>query len=492
MLSDSQLRSRFVAALDEVSPPAPWLNYAIRTSFVEAGRRRISPQVQLGVRIGLRIAAVVALVILVSAVIAGLLVQHRTVPNPIPASPRAGFGMQWRDGGMIDRDVGWTLVFVTYGDGYSDRVLRTTDGGHSWKVVTPPGVALSVGSVVKAGAFIDRDHAAVTVRRAYIGVYDGDVGTSQLVTYRTADGGATWQIGTPAAAPAVLGFQIMTSFVDPLNGWLLYTDQKRGDVLYRTNDGGMHWVLLATNPPPIGGSGAYCFNWCRVQFASLTRGWIGSDNPAANQSGLFVTGDGGRTWKPQSLPLGQVDLHCPCGQDLPHLVDDMHGFVTRAATDTNANSPRQPVDRLVLFATDDGGASWTVRPLPGAGQMWIGFRDAEHGWVVAAPASELPFFVGLSDARTLPLPLYVTSDGGRTWTPVPTKQPLQSSAGLLTDLYFVDDTTAFGWVFHSECVPSSENAARCGGPTSPPDTGTLLRSDDGGQTWKPVWVAEYS
>jgi photosystem II stability/assembly factor-like uncharacterized protein len=474
MLSDSELKSRFVDALEEVTPAAPWLSHAVKASIAEVDRHRSKPWPRI--RIGTRLAAVVALVTLVAALVAGLLLQHFTVPPPIPASPHTPFGMQWREGGMIDRDVGWTLVYVTYGDGYSDRVLRTTDGGHSWQLVTPPGV----GSEVKAGSFIDGDHASVTVRKGYRD-------TAQLVTYRTVDGGATWQVGNPTP-PAAIGFEISTSFLDPLNGWLLYTDKQKGDLLYRTTDGGMRWRLLASSPATTNGSGDYCYTWCRVQFTSLKIGWIRMDHPHADQSGLFVTGDGGATWKPQPLPLELVNLKCPCEQDLPQFADDAHGFTFRGASRVTQYSPRDAQDQLALFATDDGGTSWSARPLPSAGQMRVGFRDAQHGWVIAASGNTLQEPIGRSDAPNLRLPLYVTSDGGRTWTPVPTTQPLQSSAGALTDLYFVDTETAFAWALRVECVRTPDNPETCIDPGMPPDTNTLLRSDDGGRTWKAIWV----
>jgi photosystem II stability/assembly factor-like uncharacterized protein len=483
MLSDSELKSRFVAALEEVTPAAPWLSHAVKRSLAGVDRHRSKRRPPI--RIGTRLAAVIALVVLVAALVAGLLLQHFPVPPPIPASPHVPVGMQWREGGMIDRDVGWTLVYNTWGDGYSDRVLRTTDGGRSWRLITPPGVTSSVE--VKAGSFIDADHASVTVVGGF-----GD--TSQLYTFRTVDGGATWQVGNPTPA-ASIGFEISTSFLDSLNGWLLYTDRLKGGLLYRTTDGGMHWRLLANRPaddtsftdPP----GVYCYTWCRVQFVSLKRGWIRMDHPTAHQSGLFVTDDGGATWKPQPLPLALVNLSCPCEQDLPQFADDAHGFTIRGASSVTQYSPRDPQDHLALFATDDGGASWSARPLPGAGQMRIGFRDAQHGWVIAASASALQEPVGRSDAPNLPLPLYVTSDGGRTWTRVATTQPLQSSAGALTDLYFVDAKTAFAWAFRVECVRTPDNPKTCVDPGMPPDTNTLLRSDDGGRTWKAIWVTKF-
>ena len=480
MLSDSQLKSQFVAALEEVTPDAPWVSYRIKASLAEVDRRRIRPRPRI--RITRRLAAVIALVTLVAALVAGLLIQHFPVPSPIPASPHDPFGMQWRDGGMFDRDVGWTLVYLTYGDGYSDRVLRTTDGGHSWQAVTPQGVSPSTGSAIKAGSFIDGDHALVTMR-------EGSGDKAELVTFSTDDGGATWHVGQPTP-PAAIGFEISTSFLDPLNGWLLYTDEQKGDLLYRTTDGGMHWRLLASNPG-ITGSGVYCYTWCRVQFASLKRGWIRMDHPNAHQSGLFVTGDGGYTWNVEPLPLELVNLTCPCEQDLPQFADETHGFTVRGASRVNQYSPRDLQDQLALFATDDGGVSWSVRPLPGAGQMRIGFWDAQHGWVIAASASNLQEPVGRSDAPKLPLPLYVTSDGGRTWTPVPTTQSLQSNAGVLTDLYFVDAKTAFASASRVECGRTPDNPETCIDPGMPPDTNTLLRSDDGGRTWKAIWVTQF-
>jgi photosystem II stability/assembly factor-like uncharacterized protein len=123
-----------------------------------------------------------------------------------------------------------------------------------------------------------------------------------------------------------------------------------------------------------------------------------------------------------------------------------------------------------LLVTADGGATWSVRSLPGQVQLEIDFTDANHLWAVASSSDELSnhldpnggpaSFVGPS----LALPLYRTNDGGGTWVPVQTGLSLQSPQyGQFWRVQFLDRVNGFA-VYG----------------------GTLLKTTDGGKTWSVV------
>jgi hypothetical protein len=114
-----------------------------------------------------------------------------------------------------------------------------------------------------------------------------------------------------------------------------------------------------------------------------------------------------------------------------------------------------------LASTHDGGDSWdlTSLDLPGlaespepVGAVYIGWRDAMHGWLVFKLATGSNFSLGL---------LFVTSDGGETWQAreIPLGEPA----------YFV--TEQLGWV--------------AGGPAGD----ALYQTRDGGLTWEAVAVS---
>jgi photosystem II stability/assembly factor-like uncharacterized protein len=119
-----------------------------------------------------------------------------------------------------------THGWISAGAKHVAGVLRTMDGGNSWKFSLSPGFA--------AISFIDTWRGwAVTI-------------SPPTHAYRTRDGGVTWQqlghIYDPMwddLHPAAL------SFVDSLNGWAFGSMFYRGisaEVIYRTSDGGKSWV----------------------------------------------------------------------------------------------------------------------------------------------------------------------------------------------------------------------------------------------------------
>jgi photosystem II stability/assembly factor-like uncharacterized protein len=75
----------------------------------------------------------------------------------------------------------------------------------------------------------------------------------------------------------------------------------------------------------------------------------------------------------------------------------------------------------------------------------------------------------------LPLPLYRTDDGGKTWVRVQTDLKLKSKDGLLTGLIFLDQRRGFAtWGFSSgQGITGFQ----------------LLKTTDGGRTWSVVFTS---
>lgn len=102
--------------------------------------------------------------------------------------------------------------------------------------------------------------------------------------------------------------------------------------------------------------------------------------------------------------------------------------------------------------------------------------DATYGWSVAGPSA----LFGRDPSGNFPIrsgvtvPLYRTDDGGFTWTAVATNLPLSDNNGRLTDLYFVDFQHGVAERYYSPIVSRVQKQ--------------LLRTDDGGHTWKVVWT----
>ena len=435
-MAETKLRRNLGAAFDpgEDFPPATLLTQTVAMLDARSGSgyRRSHP---------LAIAAMIGVLLLAALGVFQLhlwtLTVHPSAPArsgqpgptaPAPSgqlAPSVSRGGPWGFGG---------LAMVTPTTGWDNGVpfMRTIDGGAHWANVTPQGVGRSFDDY-----YLDATHAWVTD-------YSG-VEPTQIVTFRTADGGSTWQRGAPIAIQAGLG-QTQQYYVDSQNGWLLVSTANHAatptmfsDSLYRTEDGGLHWRLIAVNSAPASWRPPkfYCYQWCQMAFVSPTTGWIiGSQN----QPTFLITHDGGTTWRTWA-PLRSAALTCHCLAGLPTFLDQNHGWILLAS-----QAPASRAEQLLV--TSDGGSTWTPRGLPSAAPLVVGFYGVDHGWAIADAA----------------LSLYRTNDGGHTWTRVRTN--LQVKDGQVNGLYFLDDATGFAFR-----TPTGAQLWE------------LLRTTDSGRTW---------
>lgn len=217
-------------------------------------------------------------------------------------------------------------------------------------------------------------------------------GTSTTVVQRAP-------IPTPAATfvpTTVVGSVTSVHMFDGTNGWA--TDIGR---LLRTADGGLHWQDVT--PPGSSSQGVAAFP-LSADDAWVVRALV-EGGPGASRSTLSHTADGGRTWRSITLPVFAVAQIT--------FVDPEHGWML---ADLDTADGQQAAD---IFRTTDGGQTWAKlssaadRPgaLPLEGQKFgLTFRDATTGWVVQgdslAPAPRLHG-------------LFRTQDGGATWQPAP-------------------------------------------------------------------------
>ncbi len=121
-----------------------------------------------------------------------------------------------------------------------------------------------------------------------------------------------------------------------------------------------------------------------------------------------------------------------------------------------------------IYKTTDGGATWTeVLSRPGTYFRALGFVDTDHGF---AGNIGPDYFPGVTDDT----PLYETHDGGATWAAA-RDVPLPKGAGVCA-IDIVHDRFVNAGHLDSRAVIHA--GGRVGGPAS------LLRSVDGGATWK--------
>lgn len=119
-----------------------------------------------------------------------------------------------------------------------------------------------------------------------------------------------------------------------------------------------------------------------------------------------------------------------------------------------------------LFATADGGDSWTkVASKPGTFIRALGFVDAKTGYIGNVGTEYYP---GVTDTT----PLYRTDDGGVTWAPV--NLGGKTIAGVCA-IDILRTSRIYQGVLEPRIVITA--AGRVGGPTG------IIRSTDSGKSW---------
>src|SRR6266404_9815119 len=242
---------------------------------------------------------------------------------------------------------------IYYAATASGGVWKSTDGGINWKPIFDDQPVSSIGSL------------AVSVSNpniVYAGTGEanirGNVASGNGI-YKSIDAGKTWhQVWKQDG-------QIGTMIVHPTNpdiafaavlGHAFGPNTERG--VYRTTDGGKTWKQVLAKDPDTGASDV-CFDPSnpRVLFAGL---WQARRKPweftsGGPGSGLYMSRDGGDTWK-QLIGKEDAPPDTP-GKGLPE------GIWGKVGVAVAPSDPRR-VYALIeaedggLFRSDDGGETW--------------------------------------------------------------------------------------------------------------------------------------
>jgi photosystem II stability/assembly factor-like uncharacterized protein len=327
-----------------------------------------------------------------------------TIPGAIPHFA-AGSDVTLTQVRIFSKTEGWAVGRNTTLDPNSEHILRTADGGATWQDVTPAqkagtGAAGS-GPALQAEAFF------LDGQRAWAG-FSPQPGSSIIVSsiWYTTDAGQTWQtsaaLSQGSGTPEYFAPGPITFLPDGKTGWLLvHAGQGMNhDYIYifSTADGGVHWNLKVDPMDINKGSIMSCYK-SGLGFVDANSGWLaGSCNGVAAGVLLFNTKDGGGAWNAVSLPAPSQAPNIltagdfSCGSQPPLFVSAKEGFLAM----TCSTFDQAKASQTWIYVTTDGGATWTPRLAP-APKGNFQFINASEGW-----------FVGGGQ-------IFKTGDGGKTW-----------------------------------------------------------------------------
>ena len=337
---------------------------------------------------------------------------------------------------MLDDDTGWAIGGL--GALVGDHVLFTSDGGSTWKDVTPPEPQPAPDHMVAAiGYFQDALSAWVTY---FIG--GGTSLPDQALVWRTSDGGLTWTASQPldlsglaeVYMPAVLQFVGQSGWLLAHVGVGLSHDYI---ALFRITDGGATWKRLID---PYNDSNIQICTKNALFFTDATHGWLTGDCGGVMAGVLlFKTTDAGSTWQMVTLPepadypgIFSPESWIACGSYDPFFFSNDLGLIGVNCQDYSGT---QVSYFYYVYTTSDGGNSWRSTQYPGERLYFV---TPDIGWALASKIQR-------------------TTDGGATWTPI-------SNVSWTAQFDFVDANT--GWA-----IARSDNQM------------ALVKSVDGGTRW---------
>ncbi|HSM72514.1 MAG TPA: NBR1-Ig-like domain-containing protein [Anaerolineales bacterium] len=257
--------------------------------------------------------------------------------------------------------------------------------------------------------------------------------------YRTTNGGLNWTRYDVPFNDGYIQFLDNTGYVLQVTG---AATSKQSVILYKSTDGGATWTTQYYNDPTIPGYNSslpLAGHKNGMTFINGSTGWVGGESPLSGSIYLYKTSDNGLNWMKQDLPVPAGYENAYMATVEPKFFDPNNGILpVWMSVDVGARD-------LYLYVTHDGGNTWT----PSSGFA----RNAQHTDIVSLSSTISWDWANL---------FHVTNNGGANWTTI---TPNINFGDDFRGLDFVSATT--GWVFLKH----------------PDNSTSLYRTADGGSTW---------
>jgi photosystem II stability/assembly factor-like uncharacterized protein len=314
--------------------------------------------------------------------------RRAELPSPLweaqPGAAAAAAGASLRGVRAVSARVAWA-------SGSAGTVLRTTDGGATWRRLALPAEARAL-DFRSVWAF---DSLAAVVASA------GEAADGQARIYRTADGGRSWALAHRDTARGV--FYDAVAFWDREHGLVLSDPVEAGGrrrfVVLSTPDGGRTWTRTpaAGMPDALAGEAAFAAGNAALAVAGTTRAWFVTGGPGGAR--VYYSTTGGARWDAAEAPV--APRSASAGLFAVAFSTPAFGLVT-------GGDYRAPRAGGGQFARTEDGRRWSRTDLNAtAPGYWSGLAHV--------PGAGPETFVAVGGAGTA-----VTRDAGRAWTVVDT------------------------------------------------------------------------
>lgn len=260
------------------------------------------------------------------------------------------------------------------------RLYITEDNGKTWKNISP-AASVPFPTTPEYGKdifFLDPDHGFIVRNPA---------GSGDTIVLRTTDGGATWKV---TSFPGNGEVKAMV-FADSANGWILSEGNSRANgqrSLYATDDGAQSFeallggtdpVSLLSSDNPSGIPGIHP----SMAFTSPLRGFVGEIKDGLPT--LYVTQNGGLTWT-KNEQFFSLDKYTTCDSFTIGTVSFFPGNVREGWIPVGCS--RGNSTKFNGYFTEDAGNTWTLAPFKLSWQTGLNeklaptFLNRNEGWTI--------------------------------------------------------------------------------------------------------------